>query len=634
MNNNHSKSSTVKKVIVSVIALIAVIGGIFGARAYVSSGKTAGVIQVINLADTWVENASSGYGQISQGGTQMVFLDTSMLVYKIYVSPGDHVAKGDPLIQYDATQAKLAADNYRIRYEMAKRDLKEARERLEYLKTFRPYVEPTPVIKTFEGLVDTTYNPNPSDENLPDNISYTGSGTEEDPYVIVIDVNLDTPISKATFEDFLRIKERQYAPDPVVPGDEGENEGTEPVDPSIPPEGGNESAGTDPISSEGPTNPQSPTEPETPAEDKDRPFTLPDEYRFEFHVWESFGRNDSVIIAVVKDVTQRDETGKDPGKGRDFWFGRTFDATNENDTFTFSEWFEIDKSTGEVIDNRKKQDFENNQELSTDRYFDVSCRPSAYPDPVEIPEQNMYTQEEINEMILNQTQLIRSQELAVSQAELDYRKAKQTATDGIVRAAQDGTVTEVGDPYAPQGDKALIQVKGGDGYEITSTISELQLGSIKVGDEITITMWSNGMTYTGKIKEISPYSTTNNMSYEGQAGNVSYYPYTAVLTDCEDELQPWDGGEIRFMSDSSKSKALFLLQSSFIREENGRSYVLKANEEGRLEKQYIEVGRILYGGYMVEIYGGLSLEDYIAFPYGKNGVEGAKADYESGVMGW
>ena len=96
MNNNHSKSSTAKKVIVAVIALIAVIGGIFGARAYVSSGKTAGVIQVINLADTWVENASSGYGQISQGGTQMVFLDTSMLVYKIYVSPGDH-ASGAPV---------------------------------------------------------------------------------------------------------------------------------------------------------------------------------------------------------------------------------------------------------------------------------------------------------------------------------------------------------------------------------------------------------------------------------------------------------------------------------------------------------------------------------------------------------
>ena len=35
-----------------------------------------------------------------------------------------------------------------------------------------------------------------------------------------------------------------------------------------------------------------------------------------------------------------------------------------------------------------------------------------------------------------------------------------------------------------------------------------------------------------------------------------------------------------------------------------------------------------------EVYGGLSLEDYIAFPYGKNAVEGAKADYESGVTGW
>ena len=614
MNNNHSKSSTAKKVIVSVIALIAVIGGIFGARAYVSSGKTAGVIQVINLADTWVENASSGYGQITQGGTQMVFLDTSMLVYKIYVSPGDHVAKGDPLIQYDATQAKLAADNYRIHYEMAKRDLKEARERLEYLKTFRPYVEPTPVYKTYKTPIRVLLTEDGLATQAFEADSIKGDGTKENPFVI--DVNLNTEISKEMIAYLLNYDEEailpntvpKVKPEPDSATDGGET--TEPTDPSqdVNPPGG-EGGDTDPSGEE---------EEEIEYEES---TVVPQKY-FEFHIWESYQGMDSVQIATVGSKEDED------GIHRHAWMQEMFENPARG-FFTFDSLIKM-MPTAEIVFNDSDKDLlEHAMKL-----FTITKRGDAYPDPVEIPEQNMYSQEEINEMILNQTQLIRSQELAVSQAELDYRKAKQTATDGIVRAAQDGTVTEVGDPYAPQGDKALIQVKGGDGYEITSTISELQLGSIKVGDEITITMWSNGMTYTGKIKEISPYPTNNNMSYEGQAGNVSYYPYTAVLIDCEDELQPWDGGEIRFMSDSSNSKALFLLQSSFIREENGRSYVLKANEEGRLEKQYIEVGRILYGGYMVEIYGGLSLEDYIAFPYGKNGVEGAKADYESGVMGW
>ena len=62
--------------------------------------------------------------------------------------------------------------------------------------------------------------------------------------------------------------------------------------------------------------------------------------------------------------------------------------------------------------------------------------------------------------------------------------------------------------------------------------------------------------------------------------------------------------------------------------------MLVAGENDRLEKRYVEVGRTLYGGYMVEIYSGLSLDDYIAFPYGKNGVPGAKADRESEVMSW
>ena len=74
--------------------------------------------------------------------------------------------------------------------------------------------------------------------------------------------------------------------------------------------------------------------------------------------------------------------------------------------------------------------------------------------------------------------------------------------------------------------------------------------------------------------------------------------------------------------------------SAYVGEEGGRNYVLKAGEDGRVYRQYVETGKVVYSGWYVEIISGLSLDDYIAFPYGKNAVEGAKADYDSGVEKW
>ena len=249
----------------------------------------------------------------------------------------------------------------------------------------------------------------------------------------------------------------------------------------------------------------------------------------------------------------------------------------------------------------------------------------------EVPETERYSQSEISRMLQEQNSLVRSLRIDVAQAELDWKEARQSAGDGIVRAAHDGVVVSVRDPYSSQGEP-MIQVSSGDGYQIMSTLSEMQLSEVNVGDHITVMMWSNGMTYDGTIVKISQYPTQNSMSYSS-GGNVSYYPFFADL-DCQDELQPWDGGEIQFGEGSGGQGDTFALQAMFIREENGRSYVLAADENDRLYKKYVEIGRILYGGWSVEITGGLSLDDWIAFPYGKNAVEGARADRNAEGMIW
>ena len=61
----------------------------------------------------------------------------------------------------------------------------------------------------------------------------------------------------------------------------------------------------------------------------------------------------------------------------------------------------------------------------------------------------------------------------------------------------------------------------------------------------------------------------------------------------------------------------------FLRQENGKSYVYVMGEDGLLEKRFVVTGRNLWGSWL-EILSGLTEEDYIAFPYGRQTVDGAK----------
>ena len=74
-------------------------------------------------------------------------------------------------------------------------------------------------------------------------------------------------------------------------------------------------------------------------------------------------------------------------------------------------------------------------------------------------------------------------------------------------------------------------------------------------------------------------------------------------------------------SGSADGNTLYL-QSMFIRTENGKSYVMVRGENGKLEQRWVQTGRNLWGSY-TQIRGGLTLEDFVAFPYGRDVTEGA-----------
>ena len=116
---------------------------------------------------------------------------------------------------------------------------------------------------------------------------------------------------------------------------------------------------------------------------------------------------------------------------------------------------------------------------------------------------------------------------------------------------------------------------------------------------------------------ISDYPTDEEYYSSGAA--ESNYTFTAFIADTTG-LQNGEGVELTF-SGSAEEEGGIYIDEYFVREEDGKSYVLKQGEDGTLVKQYVKTGKSLWGSY-IEIKAGLSESDLIAFPYGKTGKEG------------
>lgn len=234
------------------------------------------------------------------------------------------------------------------------------------------------------------------------------------------------------------------------------------------------------------------------------------------------------------------------------------------------------------------------------------------------------TQLEINKAILEKAQAVKEQEVNLKVAKLKLDKKLAELGDGNVYAEFDGTVKAVRDPdEAYNNSEAVVELSGGGGYYVTGTLSEMDLGSVQVGDSVSISSWMTGAACEGTIVSIDDYPTSNGNNWGDGNSNVSYYPFKVFVTE-DANLQPNDYVDIQYQKDTSaeESGSSLYLQSMFIREDNGKSYVMARGEDGRLEQRWVQTGRDLWGSY-TQIRGGLTIDDYVAFPYGRDVVEGA-----------
>ena len=227
-----------------------------------------------------------------------------------------------------------------------------------------------------------------------------------------------------------------------------------------------------------------------------------------------------------------------------------------------------------------------------------------------------YTAAEIAQMISQLQKDIQGYQRQLQQAELKYRRDQLTGQSGEVRAANDGVVTLVADPHAIGTGETLITLKGSANASVVVYVDELSLDSLQVGDEVSVMAYETGSFFTARVSKVGT-EPDSDYSYDP---NQSMYPVTCVSEDPDVELNMGEWCSVTPMQAEMESDHLYL-PLFFVREDDQGSYVLAADENGRLERRAITTGKIIYGS-SVEILRGLTEEDQVAFPYGRSARPG------------
>ena len=233
-----------------------------------------------------------------------------------------------------------------------------------------------------------------------------------------------------------------------------------------------------------------------------------------------------------------------------------------------------------------------------------------------------FTAAQIAQMRNEQEKKIRDLEFSIKMAEANYKIALTETGDGKVYSEIDGTVVSLlTEEEAKLTYQPILKVSGGGGFYVQGSVSELEKDNMQIGQEVTVNDWNTGMTYTGMVQSVGDFPASNN-HWSGMGNpNASYYPFMVFIEETAD-LQ--EGSYVSVMYSTATNEHGIYLQNPFLRTEQGKSYVYVMGADGRLEQRFVTTGKALWGSYM-EILSGLTEEDLVAFPYGKNVKPGAKA---------
>ena len=602
------KKQNKKKIIITVTAVVLVVAIGLGVWFGVSRGRSEPVkvfaFNSVGMTEYWGDSQES-YGPVSTDKIQTVFLSSTQTVTEMKVAQGDEVKKGDVLMTFDTTLSDLQLERKRLEVEKLKLDLETAQKKLKDIQNMKPMSivssddfdnsdedsdDDGDLEKDYELSYDHAYDGSKPSKALICWLRVT-TGDEE--------VRITPTVDDALLEEARQQAEKfqnENQPDPTEPSTEPTTEPTteSTTEPATEPP---TQPGTEP-----PTQPSTepPTQPSTEASTPSTEETSEGEggEHSSASAAENPDEKPTITVNSYYMVIKATEGNKRMG-ARVVWQGMYIRKVGSGFTFQFFD------ATG-VPDH-----------MATDPDDPDNTDPTDpdMPDPG-----SGYTAAQLAQMRAEQEKTIKETKFKIKMAEADYKIMQTEMSDGNVYAEFDGKVVSVlSEDEAKTQNQPVIKVSGGGGFYIQGSVSELEKDKMQIGQEVTVNDWNTGMTYTGKIVSMGDFPT-NSDGWNGSGNpNVSYYPFTVFVDETAD-LQA--GMYVNIQYSSAESENGIYLENPFIRTENGQSYVYVQGAGGKLEKRFVTTGKALWGSY-TEIRSGLTVDDLIAFPYGKNLKEGA-----------
>lgn len=599
-------SASLAVVLVAGIVLLAVNAG--GAPVKVAS------VSVMNQGYWGGNSQISEYGNIVADMNQTINYDDSLTIKEIYVKEGDKVKAGDPLISYDTTLVEMEYDMKKMQIEGIGLKIQNLQAEIDQLKrNGTSYSAYGSSANTRAKIVPAGYKRGNflsvknvaavTEKSLPEgqvyseitenSVPYTGKGTKEEPYRYYIyppegktTVNLSKEWIKKSLD------EKSVSVFDTV--DSAEN-----------------------------------------------PSKIVFSWEMDFETLSNLVGSGSIGTEIPPEL-QGKEILENISSLSSAYNYDTADGTAENPyKFLCAPGVSVDNvfmsdmlANGSVAVFQVVDSKENPQRIlyswTLDGQGGNTQQPTEPEEPTEPTEPEDPgidipagpTQEEINKQIKEKEDNIKSLNLEKRNCELELKKLEQKVNGGVVNSTIDGTVKTVNDAEkAKLEGSPLIYVLGEDGIYVTGSVAETALDKVQKGTVITVTSWESGEVRQAEITGIG--ATPVEGGYFSGNPNMSYYPFTAVISE---EANFKNGEGVSISSEGFTSSGEFMddiyLMQAFVREDQQGFYVFMKDENGLLKKQYVEIGRITDGA--MEIKSGLSMEDEIAFPYGKDVKEGAK----------
>ena len=560
-------SKKLKRVIITAVCVVGVCGAVWGGLTIARNAQRGDVnVYAVNdfaMTDYWGDTSNTS-GMVTTDKLQKIYISQSQTVKKVWVKEGDTVKKGTVLVSYDSTLTQATVERAKIDYDRQAENLEVMKNELELLKKAKNK-------ETLEAEYDKLQ------KELAEEIAKLDKEGGYKPDKPIEEGNLEVKGATGNSENaplYYQIKSTTLLNDQTLKGIL--------------------------------TALKRPTPMGTTT-------TVSTYVVLVYREGDKMGGEPVSRGLVITETFTPDSTGETsttPGEG-----GETsttpVEGGGESGSGTVKLSFRFCDLTGYVDPERT---------YSSDKYKELTRKIAQIQELLD----TSMTQLDLNKAILEKAQAVKEQEVNLKVAKLKLDKKLAELGDGNVYAEFDGTVKTVRDPdEAYNNSEAVVELSGGGGYYVTGTLSEMDLGSVQVGDSVSISSWMTGAACEGTIVSIDDYPTSNGSNWGDGNRNVSYYPFKVFVTE-DANLQPNDYVDIQYQKVSAQQQAgsSLYLQSMFIREDNGKSYVMARGEDGRLEQRWVQTGRDLWGSY-TQIRGGLTVDDYVAFPYGRDVVEGA-----------